>query len=48
MLLKQAAISCYNWIGKGDNKAADAAAVKSMRENLNKMNIKGTIVIGGR
>lgn len=45
-VVEQAAISCYNWIGKGDNKAADAAAVKSMRENLNKMNIKGTIVIG--
>lgn len=41
-----AAISCYDWIGKGDNKAADAAAVKSMRENLNRMNIAGTVVIG--
>ncbi|MBM3579501.1 MAG: class II fructose-bisphosphatase [Alphaproteobacteria bacterium] len=41
-----AAIACYDWIGKGDNKAADAAAVKSMRENLNRMNIAGTVVIG--
>ncbi len=42
----QAAIACYDWIGKGDNMAADAAAVKSMRSSLNKMNIAGTIVIG--
>jgi fructose-1,6-bisphosphatase II / sedoheptulose-1,7-bisphosphatase len=43
---EKAAIACYDWIGKGDNMAADAAAVNSMRETLNKMNIKGTIVIG--
>lgn len=43
---EKAAIACYDWIGKGDNMAADAAAVKSMREDLNKMNIDGTIVIG--
>jgi fructose-1,6-bisphosphatase II / sedoheptulose-1,7-bisphosphatase len=43
---QKAAIACYDWIGKGDNKAADAAAVKSMRETLNQMNIKGTVVIG--
>jgi fructose-1,6-bisphosphatase II / sedoheptulose-1,7-bisphosphatase len=45
-VVEKAAIACYDWIGKGDNMAADAAAVKSMRENLNKMNIAGTIVIG--
>ncbi len=44
--VEKAAIACYDWIGKGDNMAADAAAVKSMRENLNQMNISGTIVIG--
>jgi fructose-1,6-bisphosphatase II / sedoheptulose-1,7-bisphosphatase len=43
---EQAAIACYDWIGKGDNMAADAAAVKSMRESLNSMDISGTIVIG--
>ena len=43
---EKAAIACYDWIGKGDDKAADAAAVKSMRETLNAMNISGTIVIG--
>ncbi len=42
----EAAISSYDWIGKGDNMAADAAAVKAMRSELNKANIKGTIVIG--
>ncbi len=45
-VVDKAAIACYDWIGKGDNMAADAAAVKSMRETLNQMNIKGTIVIG--
>lgn len=45
-VVDKAAIACYDWIGKGDNMAADAAAVKSMRETLNQMNIQGTIVIG--
>lgn len=45
-LVDKAAIACYDWIGKGDNMAADAAAVKSMRSSLNKMNIAGTIMIG--
>ena len=45
-LVEKAAIACYDWIGKGDNMAADAAAVKSMRQNLNLMNINGVIVIG--
>ena len=44
--VEQAAIACYDWIGKGDNMAADAAAVKSMRENLNQMDISGVISIG--
>ncbi len=43
---EKAAIACYDWIGKGDNMAADHAAVESMRKNLNLMNIAGTIVIG--
>ena len=45
-VVEKAAIACYGWIGKGDNMAADHAAVESMRENLNLMNIAGTIVIG--
>jgi fructose-1,6-bisphosphatase II / sedoheptulose-1,7-bisphosphatase len=45
-IAEKAAIACYDWIGKGDNMAADKAAVESMRENLNLINISGTIVIG--
>ena len=44
--VEKAAIACYDWIGKGDNMAADKAAVTSMRETLNQMNIQGTVVIG--
>lgn len=43
---EKAAIACYDWIGKGDCMAADQAAVESMRESLNSMNISGTVVIG--
>ena len=33
-------------IGRGDEKAADQAAVNAMREQLNLLDIKGTVVIG--
>ncbi|AXC50018.1 class II fructose-bisphosphatase [Paracoccus suum] len=33
-------------IGRGDEKAADQAAVNAMREQLNILDIKGTVVIG--
>ena len=42
----RAALSSYQYVGKNDKKAADKAAVDSMRFELNKMDIKGTIVIG--
>ncbi|MFZ9469861.1 MAG: class II fructose-bisphosphatase [Rickettsiales bacterium] len=45
-VVEKAAIACYDWIGMGDNKSADNEAVVSMRQNLNKMDIDGTIVIG--
>jgi fructose-1,6-bisphosphatase II / sedoheptulose-1,7-bisphosphatase len=45
-VVEKAAIACYDWIGKGDDKSADQAAVNSMRNTLNKMPISGTIVIG--
>ncbi|MFM6972759.1 MAG: class II fructose-bisphosphatase [Alphaproteobacteria bacterium] len=45
-IVEKASIACYDWIGKGDNKSADHEAVVSMRHNLNKMDIDGTIVIG--
>lgn len=41
-----AAISAANLIGRGDEKAADAAAVEAMREALNGLPIDGTVVIG--
>lgn len=41
-----AAISCYSYIGKGDQHAADNAAVKAMRNRFNKINFRGKIVIG--
>ena len=42
----KAALSASYLIGKKDKIAADKAAVDSMRFELNKMDIKGTIVIG--
>ena len=41
-----AALACSNWVGRGDEKAADQAAVTAMRESLNGMTIDGTVVIG--
>jgi fructose-1,6-bisphosphatase II / sedoheptulose-1,7-bisphosphatase len=43
---ENAAIACYDWIGKGKEKLADAAAVDAMRNSLNQMPISGRIVIG--
>jgi fructose-1,6-bisphosphatase II / sedoheptulose-1,7-bisphosphatase len=43
---EKAAVACYEWIGKGNEKLADQAAVNAMRDELNKMNIAGTVVIG--
>ncbi len=41
-----AAISASNLIGRGDEKAADAAAVEAMRAALNELAMDGTVVIG--
>ncbi len=41
-----AAIEAAKWIGKGDGKAADKAAVDAMRKALNEINFSGEIVIG--
>ncbi|NBD30409.1 MAG: class II fructose-bisphosphatase [Alphaproteobacteria bacterium] len=43
---EQAAIASADWIGRGDEKAADQAAVNAMRDQLNKLDIQGTVVIG--
>jgi fructose-1,6-bisphosphatase II len=40
------AIAAAKWIGKGDKIAADKAAVDAMRTRFNKVDFKGTIVIG--
>ena len=41
-----AALACSLWVGRGDEKAADQAAVNAMREALNGLTIDGTVVIG--
>jgi len=41
-----AAMACAVWMGRGDEKAADQAAVNAMREALNALAIDGTVVIG--
>ena len=41
-----AAIAASTLTGRGDEKAADAAAVEAMREALNELDIDGTVVIG--
>ena len=45
-ITQEAAISIYPHLGKNNKIIADEAATNSMRTNLNKMNIRGTIVIG--
>ena len=42
----RAALSSYHLVGKNDKIAADKAAVDSMRSELNKINMSGSIVIG--
>jgi fructose-1,6-bisphosphatase II / sedoheptulose-1,7-bisphosphatase len=41
-----AAVAASRLIGRGDEKAADAAAVEAMRAALNTLDIDGTVVIG--
>ena len=41
-----AAIATADLIGRGDEKAADQAAVNAMRSELNKLDISGVVVIG--
>ena len=41
-----AAVAAAALVGRGDEKAADAAAVEAMREALNELPIDGTVVIG--
>ena len=41
-----AAVAASTLVGRGDEKAADAAAVEAMRAALNELPIDGTVVIG--
>ena len=41
-----AAVAASKWIGRGDNDAADDAAVEAMRAALNELPMDGTVVIG--
>jgi fructose-1,6-bisphosphatase class II len=41
-----AALSCARWMGRGDARGADQAAVDAMRRAFDTMHIQGTIVIG--
>lgn len=41
-----AALAASRLMGRGDEKAADQAAVNAMRESLNELAIDGTVVIG--
>ena len=41
-----AALASARWVGRGDEKAADAAAVDAMRKAFDVVRMKGTVVIG--
>jgi fructose-1,6-bisphosphatase II / sedoheptulose-1,7-bisphosphatase len=43
---ERAAVASSAWMGRGDEKAADQAAVDAMRQALNVLDIDGTVVIG--
>lgn len=43
---EQAAIAAYSLLGRGEEKAADKLAVEAMRKALNKIEMKGIVVIG--
>lgn len=43
---ESAAVAAARWLGKGDKLAADAAAVRAMREHLSRVDFAGRVVIG--
>lgn len=45
-ITEAAALSCAHLIGRGDEKAADKAAVDAMRKAFDSVHIDGTVVIG--
>jgi fructose-1,6-bisphosphatase II / sedoheptulose-1,7-bisphosphatase len=45
-VVEQAAIASAKWMGKGEKNTADEVAVEAMRERMNKIYMRGRIVIG--
>ena len=45
-VVEQAAIASAKWMGKGEKNTADRVAVEAMRERMNKIYMRGRIVIG--
>jgi fructose-1,6-bisphosphatase class II len=45
-ITEAAALACSRYMGRGDEKAADQAAVDAMRKAFNSVRINGTVVIG--
>ena len=45
-ITSSAAISCLEFLGKNDKELIDKAATDSMRNEINKLKIKGVVVIG--
>jgi fructose-1,6-bisphosphatase II / sedoheptulose-1,7-bisphosphatase len=45
-VVEKAAIASAKWMGKGEKNIADQVAVEAMRERMNKMYMRGRIVIG--
>ncbi len=45
-ITSNSAIACFPYVGKNEKILADKAATDVMREQLNKLNIKGKVVIG--
>ncbi|MEY2979754.1 MAG: class II fructose-bisphosphatase [Prochlorotrichaceae cyanobacterium] len=45
-VVEQAAIASARWMGKGEKDTADLVAVEAMRERMNKIHMRGRIVIG--
>ncbi|NJM65388.1 MAG: class II fructose-bisphosphatase [Acaryochloris sp. RU_4_1] len=45
-VVEQAAIASARWMGKGEKDTADHVAVEAMRDRMNKIHMRGRIVIG--
>jgi fructose-1,6-bisphosphatase II / sedoheptulose-1,7-bisphosphatase len=45
-VVEQAAIASARWMGKGEKNTADQVAVEAMRQRMNRIHMRGRIVIG--